>query len=141
MKPYDTFNEVADLKQFDEQWSSTKAPVGPSYSDIPDGVYDAIIEDAEVGETASTGRPVVRWRLRISGPGAANRFLTKHRVITENTLTFLRDELDKCGLPLDRLSDLPQRINALVGHTVSIDKRTKDGSVNIYFRRPEPIPF
>ena len=140
MRSNDT-GEAVDLARFDTQWSNTKAPAEEIYSDIPDGTYEAVIEDARVSATASTGRPIVLWTLRISGPEAVNRVVTKNRVITENTLTYLREDLEKCGLPLHRLSDLPERIHDLVGQPVGIDKRTKDGKANIYFRLPELTPF
>jgi len=56
---------VADLARFDNEWTKTSTSLDELYSDIPDGTYDAVIEDARVSETTSTGRPVVIWKLRI----------------------------------------------------------------------------
>ena len=94
-----------------------------------------MIEDAQLTETVSTGRPMVIWRLRILGPQAVDRVVTKNRVITENTLQYLREELDKCRLAVSRLSELPTRLSELAGRPIGIEKRTKDGRSNIYFRR------
>jgi hypothetical protein len=102
--------------------------------DIPDGTYDAVIEDARVTETTSTGRPIVIWKLRIQGPQAVNRVVTKNRVITENTLGYLREDLEKCRLQVSRLSELPARLGELVDRPVCVEKRTKDGKTNFYFR-------
>ena len=126
---------VADLAQFDEEWTKTTHSSDDLYADIPDGVYDAVIEDAHLTETVSTGRPMVVWKLRIRGPQAANRAVTRTRVITENTLQYLREDLEKCGLSVARLSQLPARLGELVDRPVGIDKRTKDGRSNFYFRR------
>jgi len=60
--------------------------------------------------------------------------VTKNRVITENTLQYLREDLDKCRLAVSRLSELPARLGELVGRPIGIEKRTKDGRANIYFR-------
>jgi hypothetical protein len=120
------------------------------YSDIPDGIYDAVIEDARVSETISTGRPMVVWKLRIKGPQAANKVVTKNHVITENTLSFLREDLEKCRIQVSRLSELPARLAGLVDHPITIAKRTKDGRASFYFRwesnrtgqiGPDDIPF
>ena len=123
-----------DLRQFDEMWAKT--PVGPDdpYSDIPDGIYDAVIEEARLTETASSGRPIVIWTLRIQGPQAINRVLQKNRVITEKTIPWLKEDFEKCGLALSRLSDLANRIEEVNGKSLPIEKRTKDGRANIYFR-------
>jgi hypothetical protein len=126
---------VGDLARFDEDWTKAAAPSDGSHPDVPDGIYDAVIEDAQVTETVSTGRPIVIWKLRIRGPQAADRVVTKNRVITENTLQYLREDLDKCRLAVSRLSELPARLGELVGRPIGIEKRTKDGRANIYFRR------
>jgi hypothetical protein len=60
--------------------------------------------------------------------------VTKNRVITENTLTYLKEDLEKCGIQVSRLSELPARLAGLVDHPIGIDKRTKDGRANFYFR-------
>jgi hypothetical protein len=121
---------VGDLARFDEDWTKAAAPQADLYPDVPDGIYDAVIEDAQLTETVSTGRPMVIWRLRILGPQAVDRVVTKNRVITENTLQYLREELDKCRLAVSRLSELPARLGELVGRPIGIEKRTKDGRAN-----------
>lgn len=141
---------IADLARFEDEWTRTLTTSDEVYSDIPDGTYDAFIEDARVSETISTGRPVVIWKLRIKGPQAVNRVVTKYRVITENTLTYLKEDLEKCQIQVSRLSDLPVRLAGLVDHPIGVEKRTKDGRANFYFRwesnrtsqlGPDDIPF
>jgi hypothetical protein len=132
--PIDGAALTAELARFDDEWAKTLASTGEVFSDIPDGSYDAVIEDARVTETTSTGRPVVIWRLRIQGPQAANRVVTKNRVITENTLGYLREDLEKCRLQVSRLSELPARLGELVNRPIAFEKRTKDGRANFYFR-------
>ncbi len=125
---------ATELGRLDERWDKIPPANEELYGDIPDGIYDTVIEDARLTETASSGRPVVVWTLRISGPQAVNRVVTKNRVITENTLAFLKEDLDKCRLTVARLSELPERLKELTGRAVPILKRTKDGRANIYFR-------
>jgi hypothetical protein len=79
---------------------------------------------------------MVTWKLRIQGPQALNRVLTKNRVITESTLAYLKEDLDKCGLHISRLSELRARLGEMVDRPVGLDKRTKDGRANFYFRWP-----
>ena len=148
MSQLDDEVRATDLKAFDTEWAKTAISNEP-HSDIPDGIYDTVIEDARVTRTATTGKAAVVWTLRIQGSAAANRTVTKSRVITQNTLPFLREDLEKCHLSVSRVSDLPERLKELAGKTIAIDKRTKDGWVNIYFRwdserggtEPLDIPF
>jgi len=126
---------VGDLARFDEEWTKTTASSDDLYPDIPDGTYDAVIEEAHLTETVSTGRPMVIWKLRIRGPQAVDRVVTKNQVITENTLPYLKEDLGKCRLAVSRLSELPARLKELADRPIGIEKRTRDGRTNIYFRR------
>jgi hypothetical protein len=106
----------SNLARFNDQWAKT--PVGPEdmYSDIPDGTYDAVIEDAHLTETVSTGRPMVIWKLRIQGPQAVNRLVTKNRVITENTLGIPPRRIwTSAGCRCHDLSELPARLGRTGG--------------------------
>ena len=132
--PIDSDAPAADLARFDDEWAKTPVTSGDIYSDIPDGIYDAVIEDARVTETTSTGRPMVTWKLRLQGPQGANRPVTKNRVITENTLGYLREDLEKCGLPVSRLSELSAHLGELVDRPIGVEKRTKGGRTDFYFR-------
>jgi Protein of unknown function (DUF669) len=128
--------QAAALARFDDEWTKTSVSSNDVYSDIPDGSYDAVIEEARLSETASTGRPMLVWKLRLQGPGG-NRIVTKNRVITENTIVYLKEELEKCQLKISSLSQLPARLGELADRPIGVEKRTKDGQVNFYFRRTD----
>jgi hypothetical protein len=131
-----TYSEApaADLARLDNEWAKASVPSAEMYSDIPDGSYEAVIEDAHLTETTSTGRPMVVWKLRIQGPQAVDRVVTKSRVITENTLGYLKEELEKCRLQVSSLSELPARLGELVNRPIGLQKLTKDGKASFYFR-------
>jgi hypothetical protein len=134
LSPVDSDAPAADLARLDNEWTKTTVPSDDIYADIPDGSYDAVIEDARLTETTSTGRPMLIWKLRIQGPQAVNRVVTKNQVITEKTLGFLRQDLEKCRLQVSRLSELPARLGELVDRPIGLQKLTKDGKTNFYFR-------
>ncbi len=116
-----------DLARFDEDYAQAAAPGGDSqasYEDIPDGYYDASVEDVHLGQTASTGNPMIVWRLRIRGPQCEGRALTKVRIITQKTLGFLKRDLEHLDLRLDRLSELPARVGDMVDRDVRIFKKS-----------------
>jgi hypothetical protein len=125
--------QAAALARFDDEWTKTSVSSNDVYSDIPDGPYDAVIEEASLSETASTGRQMVTWKLRIQAPQGP-RVVTQTRVITENTIAWLKEDLEKCRLSVSSPSQLPARLGELAGRPISVEKRTKDGRTNFYFR-------
>jgi hypothetical protein len=140
---YDTFEKPSNLRKFDDQWGKTPARAPEDrYAGLPDGDYEAIIEEARLSETASTQRPIVIWTLRIEGPHGAGRVVHTNRVITDKTLSWLKEDLEKCGLSLDRISELEARLPELNGRPVMFRKITKPTGSDIYFSwsRPKAAP-
>lgn len=116
-----------DLSVYDDEYSRASLPQpaqSQPYDDIPDGTYEADIEDVHVARTATTGNPMVLWKLRIQGPQCQGRAVTKVRVITSKTLGFLKRDLERLNFHLERLSDLPARTGEMVDRRVRIFKRT-----------------
>jgi hypothetical protein len=71
-------------------------------------------------------------------------------VITDKTLAWVKEDLQKCGIVLGKLSELPNHLDKMVGLEIGILKKTKDGRSNVYFlwRGPnrnsasdETVPF
>lgn len=116
----------ADLSRFDDEYaraSTQRAEAQTGYEEVPDGFYDASVEDVQIGQTATTGNPMIVWKLRIRGPECEGRAVTKVRVVTEKTLGFVKQDLERLGLHLDRLSDLPARAEEMIDRPVRIFKR------------------
>ncbi|MGQ9862848.1 MAG: DUF669 domain-containing protein [Thiobacillaceae bacterium] len=134
-----------DLARFDDDFVSAAAAgstAQTTYEDIPDGFYDACVESVDIGRTASTGNPMIVWRLRIRGPQCEGRTVTKVRVITQKTLSFVKRDLEQLGLVLDRLSELPARREEMIDREVRIYKKsnTERRWTEVYFvsTRKEP---
>jgi hypothetical protein len=128
---------LCDLTEFDEQYARINNGPDDYNSDIVDGTYHAVIDEARLTQTVSTNRPIVIWNLRILDPPYTNRRLSKNRVITGKTLGYLKEDFSKCGLMLQKLSDLPSRIEEMSQRHVQIEKRTQNGKANLYFRWPD----
>ncbi len=139
-RPTEPAPEKSDsLRKLDDQWGKTaRRTPEDRYAGLPDGDYEATIEEARLSETASTQRPVVVWTLRIDGPHGAGRVVHKARVITEKTLTYLKEDLEKCGLSLDRLSELEASLPELTGRMIAFRKVTRPNGSDIYFSWSRP---
>jgi hypothetical protein len=135
------FQEPIDLSRFDEEYAKT-TPSGPakepSAYEVPDGAYSTTVEDAFLTKTRNTGNPMLVWRLRITSGAETGRTLTKTRVITEKTLPFLREDLNRIGVDVGRLSELNGRLREMLDREVPVFKKTKDGWPEVSFCRRSP---
>lgn len=120
-----------DLSRFNDAYRQ-EAPA-PAFQPVPDGRYHVEVDHVELGETANTGNPVLKWTLRIVGGDHSDRILFKRRVITEKTVRFLKSELQVCGLELRELSDLPGHLEEVTGLHLEVMKKTNGEWVDIYF--------
>jgi len=124
---YSDVDSGIDLSSYDEEYARAAVPRPETEAprdDIPDGMYDACIEDVHLTRTATTGNPMILWKLRILGPQCTGRAVTKVRVITSRTLAYLKRDLERLELQLERLSDLPARADEMVDRNVRIYKKT-----------------
>lgn len=130
-------NSPVDLSEFDDAYrrASTNR-FEDFYAGIPDGTYDAEIRDAHLGRTR-TAKPMLVWRMVLTSAPEIRQTITKTRVITENTMPWLKEDLLKCGMNLSRLSDLSSRVSELEGRLVRLEKKTMNGKSELYFRWPE----
>lgn len=134
-----------DLRQFDSAFGrSEKQEPAPrtNYEEVPDGYYDARVEDATLSRTHTTGNPMLVWRLRILGPSYQGRCVTKMRVITQKTVPFLKQDLERLGLHLTRLSEVQERMNEMIDREIRIQKKTdparKWADINFVRERKNP---
>lgn len=130
-----------DLTQFDDDFS--EAPSEREYDKIPDGKYQVVVEHVELTRAQSSGNPLLKWKLRILAPQCAGRILWRNsNFAAKESLKFLKSDLHLCKLDLERLSDLPGRLNELVGVRLEITMRTNGKNENVYFNKlidkPDP---
>lgn len=124
-----------DLAQFDDDYAS--APVEErEFEDVPDGKYQVKVEKVELTKAQSSGNPMLKWTLKILGPRCSGRLLWRNSVMaSKENLKWLKTDLHTCGVDLEKLSELPNRLGDLLDVTLEVTKRTKGDSENIYFNR------
>ena len=124
-----------DLTQFDDDFA--EAPLEErTHDEIPDGKYQVNVEKVEIVRAKSSGNPMLRWELRILAPRCQGRVLFRHNVLaTRENLKWLKTDLHTCGLDLERVSDLPARMGALLDVKLEVTKRTKGENSNVYLNR------
>lgn len=144
---YNTSSGLApvDLREFDDDFAraESRAPVAePVHEEVPDGIYETRIEDVTLGRTTNTGNPMIIWKLRIQGPNCQGRTLSKVRVITPKTVPFVKEDLDRLDLQLERLSDLNGRLHEMLDRTVRVFKKANNERrwSDVYFLRDRKAP-
>ena len=124
-----------DLSQFDEDFA--EAPIEErEFDEVPDGKYQVNVEKVEIVRAKTTGNPMLKWELKILAPQCRGRLLWRNNVlVTRENLKWLKNDLHVCGLDLDRVSDLPNRLGELLDVKLEVTKRTKGENANVYFNR------
>lgn len=132
MEPNQFPNEAIDLSQFDEAFASASA----DDEGVPDSKYKINIEKVELARSQTSGRPMVKWGLRVLDGEHAGRLLWRNNVlITEENAAWLKKDLKKCGLEIEKLSDLPNHLERLLDVRMLVSVKTNGEYTNIYFNR------
>jgi len=128
-------HEDIDLSQFDDDYDSAEVE-DREFDAVPDGKYQVMVERVELSRAKSSGNPMLKWTLKILAPTHAGRLLWRNNVMaSKENIKWLKNDLHTCGLELEKLSDLPERLNDLLDLTLEVTKRTRGENENIYLNR------
>src|SRR5947209_8071575 len=121
-----TAEAVAELKRYDAEYRAAEVDSKTDFAPVPDGKYEVTVEKVDLERTPNAGYLRILWQMRITGPTQQNRLLWKSSVITINSLRFVKAELQKCGLDLKDISELPDHIEKMANIDLSVTKRTNN---------------
>lgn len=131
-----SFEDEIDLSRFNTLYrTESTTDAAPMSNSIPDGRYEVVVAEVSLTTSQTSGNPMIRWALRITGSTFRDRILKKYSVFTENSIRFIRKELEMCGLHLDKLEDLKARVQELEGIELEVQQVTKGDFAGIYFNR------
>jgi len=132
---YDPNAPDTDLSALDGDFA--EAPVEDrKFQEIPDGKYHVSVDAAEITLTKASGKPMLKWTLKIRGPRLAGRLLWKNNVIIPGpNLAWLKQDLRTCGLELELLSQLRANLPCLLDVHLEVTKKTVGEHTNIYFNK------
>ena len=122
-------------QQWDEEWANTKARESVDSEEPPDGRYRVFVEKAEM-RCSKNGNDYLSWQLRIldGQPHAGRCLFHRNMILSGEALSWLKRDLETCGMTLFRLSDLWERstLQRLLDAELVVQKITKGEYVNIY---------
>ena len=129
---YEPYEDV-DLEQYDDQFNEAEEP---EFESIPDGKYQVVVDKAEITKAKTSGNPLLKWTLKILGPTNINRLLWNYHILNNPTgQSWLKKDLNLCDVHLNKLSDLPKKLEQLLDIKLEVTVRTRDDSQNVYFNR------
>ncbi len=128
-------DDTMDLAQFDDDFVSADVEE-KDFEAVPDGKYQVKVDRVELTRSETSGNPMLKWALKIMGPTHKGRLLWRNNVIaSKDNVKWLKQDLYTCGLQMDKLSDLPGKLETLLDVGLEVTKRTKNEFENIYFNR------
>jgi len=128
-------DDTMDLAQFDDDFVSADVEE-KDLEPIPDGKYQVKVDRVELTRSETSGNPMLKWALKILGPKHKGRLLWRNNVIaSKDNVKWLKQDLYTCGLQMEKLSDLPGKLESLLDVGLEVTKRTKNEFENIYFNR------
>lgn len=130
-------SELTDaLAQFDGMWNEIPEDTGTAgeYENLPDGKYQAYINEVNIGESKTGGRLQMKWDLIVcDGQANAGRHIFRYSGLeSQENLTFLKRDLGRCGITLEKLSDLEGRLTELLDIIVEVQLKTKTKGTESY---------
>jgi hypothetical protein len=130
-----TDKDTMDLAQFDDDFVSVDVEE-KDFEAVPDGKYQVKVDRVELTRSETSGNPTLKWALKILGPAHKGRLLWRNNVIaSKDNVKWLKQDLYTCGLQMDKLSDLPGKLETLLDVGLEVTKRTYNEFENIYFIR------
>jgi len=128
-------DDTMDLAQSDDDFVSADVEE-KDFEAVPDGKYQVKVDRVELTRSETSGNPMLKWALKILGPTHKGRLLWRNNVIaSKDNVKWLKQDLYTCGLQMDKLSDLPGKLETLLDVGLEVTKRTKNEFENIYFNR------
>ena len=129
-------NENVNLEEYDEKYQAAEEPEEREFEPVPDGKYQVNVNRAEITTAKTSGNPMLKWTLKIIAPKYSGRLLWNHHILSNSTsLSWLKKDLKMCGITLDKLSALSDKLNDLVGLKLEVSAKTREGSTSVYFNR------
>ena len=123
-----------DLAQFDDVFEEASGE--DEFESVPDDKYQIIVDRVELTRTKTNGDPMLTWELRIiSGEYEGRKMFRNNVMASKENVTWLKKDLNKCGVKLNKLSELPLHLERLLDVQLEVTKRTRDENENIYFKQ------
>jgi hypothetical protein len=126
---------TVDLSHLEDDYTAAEAEKAKSFDPLPDGRYIVEVDQAEV-TTSKSGAPMLKWTMRVlQGPHDGRMMWRNNMLASKANLAWLKTDLSKCNMTLDKVNDLNERARDLVGLVLHVTQRTSGQYTNVYIDR------
>jgi hypothetical protein len=131
------------LEQLQDDWE--EANVFDPMEPVPDGKYQVVLNRAEFMKSQA-GEDMLKWTFAVVSSGQKGRVISKFNMIRSDTITFLKTDLARAGVKIQKLTELPQALSELAGRYFEVQVKTRKDKygidrTNVYINREfEPTP-
>jgi len=124
---------MASLEKFDDDYTSSR-PLGGG--PLPDGVYSVSVVKMEIKPTRAGTHDALVWTFKVAEGAHTGRKVVKYSVIKEGKpIAYLKGDLTRAGMTLERFSDLEEEKERLVGAVLGVRLVTDNqGYSQVYIR-------
>ena len=129
-------HEDIDLAQWEDVYQEHDVNESDDFDSLPDGRYQVEVASVELTVSKSAGNPMLAWELTVLGPRYVGRKIWRNNMmITPENIRWLKHDLWKCGLKLQKLNDLKTRLTELLDLRLEVTLKTKKEIQNVFFNK------
>ena len=135
MSNYDQ-NESIDLAQWSDVYDSHEIDESSDFESLPDGRYQCQVSAVQLTRSKSNDNPMLAWELTVLGPRYAGRKIWRNNMMmTPENIRWLKQDLWKCGLKLEKITELPDRLDELLNVRLEVTLKTRKGIQNVFLNK------
>lgn|SRR5574344_68663 len=109
------------LEELNALLEASKDVASPSFEELPDGIYEGIVDGAEFTESKKSGNLMFKWTLKITSGEFENRKEWKYTVLDKpERMKMLVTDLTKFGIDCDSMSKIENGLNDILDVPVTI---------------------
>ena len=117
-----------ELMELGADWDSIDY-TDSDYDDLPDGKYQAYVEEVSLGRSKGKGRLQLAWTLIVATGNYKGRYIFHYNGMdTPKQREWLKKDLGRCGLDIKNLSDLESHdvLGKLLDVVVEVTLKTSE---------------
>ena len=135
MSQYNNHDDI-DLAQWEDVYQEHEVNETDDFDSLPDGRYQVEVAAVELTISKSAGNPMLAWELTVLGPRYVGRKIWRNNMmITAENIRWLKQDLWKCGLKLEKLGDLKTHLDELLNRRLEVTLKTKKEIQNVFFNK------
>ncbi len=139
----DTPDMNASLAGLQSQWSEARRKAAVQTPDtrrgssepIPDGKYNAMVEDLKLTQTRKSKLPMLTWILLLMDDTERGRREYYNKVITAQSLEYVLKDLQMCGIDVENIGNLAAYLPQARSCELEIRIKSENEHRNVYFNR------